>query len=151
VYRAWTELAGFGLLSDASKCRVILQSVRHLIFVDRLLLAELQLPLLYDAPVQYEFQSSVDDWKDIVTCLQTGAGSCNSLAAWRCAELNHYGEPATPRIQTQSVVRPDGSMLDVFHVIVRRGDGVTFEDPSRTLGMPSVMPPEAIAAPSGGR
>jgi len=161
MYISRQELAAFDVLSSAAKCRSILTLVRALVEVDKEILAELgpawlggAVPELYLACVRYKFQDAVDDWQDIVRCLRTGAASCNSLSAWRCAELQTDGEMATPYIQSQTVRKRDGQVLDIFHVIVHRGDyaPVEWEDPSRTLGMPATDPSMAGARviPSAG-
>lgn len=152
MYASRSELAAFDHLSDAAKCRIILELVRVYTLIDRLIIRELGIPPLYECGVAYEFQpASGDAWKDIIGCLVSGRGSCNSLAAWRCAELQEDGEDARPYIQTQTLVRPDGSTMDVFHVLVHRPPGapVEWEDPSRTLGMPPAMPNSSPTTTSG--
>lgn len=146
MYISRSELAAFDHLSEGGKCRIILEWVLALTKTNIIILSEMHVPELYESGVVYKFQGRDDDWQDIARCLVTRAASCNSLAAWRCAELQMAGENATPYIQTQSARKRDGSPLDVFHVIVHRGDGapVEWEDPSRTLGMPQVMPPDMM-------
>jgi hypothetical protein len=135
VYIARDELAAFDYLSDAAKCRIILAKVRALVVNDLEILREVPgIPPLYESGVVYRFQPATDDWQDILRALETGAASCNSLAAWRCAELRADGENATPYIRSASTLNPDGTRADLFHVIVRRP--TTWEDPSVTLGMP---------------
>jgi len=146
MYSSVHDLSGFEHLSPAAKCKAILTEVRAYVEIDKLLLSELRLPLLYESGVRYEFQGDVDRWKDAYGCLMTGKGSCNSLAAWRTAELQLYGEDASPYVQHQRVQRPDGSVMDLFHVIVRRGSALpddhpqAWDDPSRGLGMPANDP-----------
>jgi hypothetical protein len=149
MYLSRSELAAFDLLSDAAKCQVILTWVRALVVTNRFILREFHAPNLFDSGVRYKFQGATDDWQDIARCLATREASCNSLSAWRCAELQEAGEDATPYIQSQTVMKPDGSRLDVFHVIVHRGEGapIEWEDPSRTLGMPASDPNMAGAQP----
>jgi len=138
MYLSRSELAGFDVLPDEDKCRAILETVRLFIFYDKLEIARLGLPPLYTAGIRYRFQAEIDDWQDAYRMQQTKAASCNSLAAYRCAELQLAGEKATPYVCTQTVTNPDGSRLDVFHVIVRRPYPAPYdwEDPSLTLGMP---------------
>jgi len=140
VYLARTELAGFDTLPDEDKCRAILETVRLFIFVNKLEIARFKLPPLYASGIVYRFQGESDDWQDACRMLQTMAASCNSLAAYRVAELQLDGEAARPWIRTQTTRRPDGSILDVFHVIVKRPlpPPHDWEDPSITLGMPDV-------------
>ena len=153
MYLSRSELAAFDLLSSAAKCRCILTLVRAFVEIDREIISEYEVPVLYESGVRYEFQKAVDDWKDIARCLATMRGSCNSLTAWRVAELQLDGEiGAAPYIQSQTIAKPDGSILDLFHVIVQREDG-SFEDPSRTLGMPpsdpSMVGARVISSASG--
>jgi hypothetical protein len=141
VYLSRSELAGFDYLPDAQKCRAILETVRLFIFLDMMEMRCLTLPTLYDSGIVYDFQGETDRWLDAVRMVQEGKGSCNSLAAYRIAELRLAGEDARPYIRTQTTRKPDGNLLDVFHVIVHRPT-VPFphdwEDPSLTLGMPDV-------------
>jgi hypothetical protein len=139
VYLSTTELAGFDVLGDAEKCRCILETVRLFIFYNRIEIAQLKLPPLYESGIVYRFQGAVDDWQDAWRMLHTKAASCNSLAAYRCAELQLDGEDARPYVCTQTVRNRDGSQLDVFHVIVKRPRPPPYdwEDPSITLGMPA--------------
>lgn len=145
MYSSRSDLAAFDRMSSAAKSRCILNLVRALCEWDREIIAELTVPELYHSGVAYAFQGPLDDWKDIAQCLHTGKASCNSLTAWRCAELQMDGEPdAFPYIQSQTIQKPDGSILDLFHVLVQRqsfaGTDQEFEDPSRTLGMPRSDP-----------
>lgn len=158
MYSSREDLAGFDRMPSAAKCRAILNKVRALVDWDREILQTLGAPPLWSSGVRYKFQGALDDWQDIVRCLQTRHASCNSLTAWRCAELQLDGElGATPYIQSQTVQKPDGSVLDLFHVIVQRqdfaGTPYEFEDPSRTLGMPasdpSMVGARVISAVSG--
>jgi hypothetical protein len=145
MYIARHELGGFDWLPAGEKCRIILETVRLFVFVDRLELAKLDLPSIYEVGLRYAFQPAVDEWLDVARMLQTGQASCNSLAAWRVAELQNAGVDARPFVRTQTVQREDGSVLDVFHVMVwRPSDPPPFqwEDPSVALGMPGpVVPP----------
>jgi hypothetical protein len=139
VYVARDELAAFDVLSQPAKCRIILAKVRSLIVNDLEILRELRdVPCLYESGVRYRYQPAIDDWQDILRALQTGGASCNSLTAWRCAELQLCGEAAQPIIRSRSVRKPDGSLYDIFHVILLRPQPSPYdwEDPSVTLGMP---------------
>jgi hypothetical protein len=84
------------------------------------------LPSLYRSGVCYEPELASEEWQLPSETDEIGAGDCEDLAAWRCAELRRRGEPA------RVVVRP--GVRGVWHAIVRRGDG-RIEDPSRRLGM----------------
>jgi hypothetical protein len=140
------ELAGFDVLKAEDKCPLILAMVRALIEIDRREIrsinkgAELYgsdpVDPLYQSGVRYFPQKEQDDWKDTIQVLASGGGSCNSLSAWRVAELLEAGKSAGPYIQTQ-IQRHRRGLVHVFHVIVWTGDPnhPTFECPSRTLGM----------------
>lgn len=100
-------------------------------------------PDLYASGVRYEnepnwkFQGeSVEEFALIPIIIARGWGDCDDLGPWRCAELVKSGERATIRIQWQRPILPDGSKgRKLFHIVVRRGDGKTIEDPSAKLGM----------------
>lgn len=130
MYLSTSELASFDVLSPGAKCKIILTWVRALVATNRIYLSEMSAPPLYESGVLYKFQGKTDDWQDIPRALATGLASCNTLGAWRVAELNASGCAATPYIQSENLPG-----FDMFHVIVRWPDG-TFEDPSRALGMP---------------
>jgi hypothetical protein len=139
LYLSTSEIAGFDVLPAGDKCQIILALVRAYVAIDIVELARLRPPPVYECAVRYGFQPSVDKWLDVQRALETGEASCNSLAAWRVAELLLDGEQATPYIRTQTQHKPEGGLLDVFHVIVRRPLPAPYdwEDPSLTLGMPA--------------
>ena len=156
MYESRWEMAGFDALDEASKCLIIHEMVGALVVIDMRELRRLpDLPALYElrdmGKVKYAFQNAQDDWKDAIRVLQTGCGSCNSLAAFRAAELQNEGTDARPYIRTQpGNVQSDGTILDVFHVIVRIFDDEghptgEWEDPAAELGMP--VPAGANIAP----
>jgi hypothetical protein len=132
------ELAGFDVLSDAQKCACVLALVKGLVEVNRIAwrAASVPPPPLYESGVRYQCQGEQDDWKDLVRCLDTGTGSCNSLVAWRVAELLENGMEAGPYIHTEVLMTPDGP-FDQFHVVCWVGERDQLEDPSAVLGMPS--------------
>lgn len=152
MYSPRFELAGFDVLDSKDKCPLILALVRGLISIN---LKEIQvcraeknpIPPMYDewreGNIVYFPQGKQDDWKDCTRVLLSGGGSCNSLSAWRVAELTDAGVSCGPWIQTQIQRRKKGGLLHVFHVIVwigdhpRSGGHTTWECPSRTLGMKS--------------
>lgn len=133
-------MQGFDLLPESAKCRIVLEMVRALVLIDKGEMQILRPPPLYETGIRYAFQQAEDDWRDCYRMLATKGGSCNSLAAWRCAELQRMGLDARPFVRTQmGRYQRDGSTLDVFHVIVRivNEDGsYDWEDPSLLLGMP---------------
>ncbi len=109
-------------------------------FLDALVVANIRylrthhVPLLYESGVRYEEEpndGSPEEFASIYKVITRGWGDCDDLAPWRCAELRHGGERAKIRITWRR--RKNGQR--VFHVVVRRGDGTTIEDPSALLGM----------------
>lgn len=138
MYDPRFELSGFDVLSDADKCRCVLLMVKALVEINRIAwrAATPAPPPLYEAGVRYVCQGRQDDWKDIVQVIATGEGSCNSLVAWRVAELLENGVEAGPYIQSETVETPEGP-FDQFHVVCWVGDREHFEDPSALLGMPA--------------
>jgi hypothetical protein len=141
VYVPRFELAGFDVLSDGDKCGCVLRMVQALVEIDRIewRAAATPPPPLYESGVVYACQGEQDDWKDLVRCLDTGNASCNSLVAWRVAELLENGVDAGPFIKTEVLMTPQGP-FDQFHVVCWVGDRQSFEDPSALLGMPSSCP-----------
>jgi hypothetical protein len=133
-------MQGFDILPEGAKCRIVLEMVRALVLIDEAEMRAVQPKPLYQTGIRYAFQQAEDDWQDVVRMLSTKGASCNSLAAWRCAELRLQGYDARPFVRTQMGQRQmDGTKLDVFHVIVKivAEDGsYTWEDPSLLLGMP---------------
>jgi hypothetical protein len=139
VYDPRFELYGFEVLPELARCRIVLELVRAMVLINQIEIRQLRPPPLYKAGVVYAFQGLQDDWKDLTQVLATGCGSCNSLAAWRCAELLEQGVEAGPYIRTDAQQERDGGLTEVFHVIVRIGPrgSSQFEDPSELLGMPT--------------
>ncbi len=105
------------------------------------------IPPLYASGVRYqEDAGGREDWRDLYTILERGAGDCDNLVAWRVAELRAAGKRAEPVIKWQNLPRdlavslgypsrmipPEG--LSMVHCSVRHGDG-TIEDVSKNLGM----------------
>lgn len=88
-------------------------------------------PLLYRAPVRYEFDPKFPDaWKDIPTIIEDGQGDCEDLACWRIAELIYAGiHGVRPYLRW----RKQGDHF-IYHVLVYLPDG-RIEDPSLALGM----------------
>jgi hypothetical protein len=141
MYDPKFELSGFEVLPELARCRIVLELVRAMVLVNQIEWRALHPPPLYQSGVRYAFQGAQDDWKDLVQVLATGCGSCNSLAAYRCAELLEQGIECGPYIRTDEQGDDDGQTTEVFHVIVRigpRGSG-EFEDPSSLLGMPAIQ------------
>lgn len=101
-------------------------------------------PALYAAGVRYENEPNymfegkpLEEFALIPIVLGRGWGDCDDLAPWRVAELRlRANEPAKIRIQWQRPMLPNGKLgRKYFHIVVRRGDGTTIEDPSAKLGM----------------
>lgn len=136
AYMFRAEIAGFHDLPIDEQCAYVIAWAKALCTTDYLWLKAMQkkgtpAPLLYQSGVIYQDQiRGHDEWLDIRACLERGFGACEDLAAWRVAELCLAGERAKLDVDTSS-----GAGLLLFHVVVRRGNGVR-EDPSRLLGMP---------------
>lgn len=81
---------------------------------------------LYAAGVRYDRNDPGERWQTPSETAARGAGDCEDLASWRCAELRLGGESCRVR-----VVRTGPRVL---HAVVERQDG-RIEDPSRRLGM----------------
>jgi len=77
-----------------------------------------------------------DLWQDRIALEESGEGDCKDLVAVRLAELWLMGDR---RADVQVILFPDalGPNYDLYHVVLRRGDGVV-EDPSRERGMDQV-------------
>lgn len=139
MYTPRFELHGFDVLAAPARCRIILELARALVVVNQIEWRKIRPKPLYESGIQYAFQGRQDDWKDLAQVIATGCGSCNSLAAWRAAELIEGGQDAGPYIRTDYQETSSGP-LEVFHVIVwmdyHDGQGRKYEDPSALLGMP---------------
>jgi hypothetical protein len=140
MYKPSLELRTFDVLPFAQRSARVLDLVRVLVAIDiAYLRAFPNTPPLYVSGVVYRFQGIgpegmvEDTWQDIPRTLELGAGTCCDLAAWRVAELLVAGvDPhASPFIKEQQ-----GGPMTVYHVLVKRNGGQTFEDPARVLGMP---------------
>lgn len=83
-------------------------------------------PPLYAAGVRYSSRDPGERWQTPSETATRGAGDCEDLASWRCAELRNGGEDC------RVIVRR--SRPGVLHAVVQRANGV-IEDPSRRLGM----------------
>lgn len=97
------------------------------------------LPPLYASGVRYQREPrGQEEWRDARDLLAIGAGDCEDLTAYRLAERWQAGDRGA-----RAEVRGVGNMK---HVYIRGGDG-TVEDPSVTLGMATIPPPEFYAMP----
>ena len=86
-----------------------------------------RLPALYGGTIRYEREPADQErWQTAEETASRGYGDCEDLAAYRVAELQAQGVPATIKIR---VVRPD-----LWHVLVEHPNG-QLEDPSARLGM----------------
>lgn len=87
-------------------------------------------PALYQSGVVY---GRTLLWEPIPAIIARGYADCKSLAPWLIAQYIAQGIPCSPVFRF--VYRGDGSGELDFHILVKRDDTVTFEDPSRKLGM----------------
>jgi hypothetical protein len=81
---------------------------------------------LYAAGVRYDRNDAGERWQLPSETAARGAGDCEDLASWRCAERRLAGESCRVK-----VVRTGPTVL---HAVVENADG-SLEDPSRRLGM----------------
>jgi hypothetical protein len=81
---------------------------------------------LYGAGVRYDRNDPAERWQLPSETAARGAGDCEDLASWRCAERRLAGESCRVK-----VVRTGPTVL---HAVVENADG-SIEDPSRRLGM----------------
>lgn len=80
------------------------------------------LPSLYQSGVEYDrepWAGLFEEFADITTVLNRGWGDCDDLCAWRVAELQEAGEPASCRIYWRPHNKRTGQLM--LHVQVRRG------------------------------
>lgn len=81
---------------------------------------------LYAAGVRYDRRDPGERWQLPSETAARGAGDCEDLASWRCAERRLAGESCRVK-----VIRTGPAVL---HAVVENSDG-SIEDPSRRLGM----------------
>jgi len=87
-----------------------------------------EVPKLYECKrIRYIDDGGVS-WKDLVEIMRTQMGNCQSLSAWRLAELRTEGENASVHLYLT-----DGDELR-YHVAVRRASGA-IEDPSKNFSV----------------
>ncbi len=140
MYTPTFELRAFDVLPYAQRRARVLDLVRVLVAIDiAYLRAYPHTPPLYQAGIVYRFQGQGpygevnDTWQDIPRTLELGCGTCCDLAAWRVAELLYTGiDPHASAYIKEAA----GDEVTVYHVIVQRNGGQSFEDPARLLGMP---------------
>ena len=89
------------------------------------------LPPLYESGIRYALEpnhgSGWEDFSNPWQTLQRGWGDCDDLILYRLIELGLSGERARCRAEWVG---------NGVHVLIRRGDGITMEDPSLRLGAP---------------
>lgn len=83
-------------------------------------------PPIYQAGVRYDVRDPSERWQLPSETRARGAGDCEDLASWRCAERRLRGESC------RVIVRRTGA--NVLHALVEGPDG-KIEDPSKRLGM----------------
>lgn len=108
-------------------------------------------PALYDWAPRYIIKSrpfSLDSWQDIPTTMERKTGDCKDFAAWRVAELYLKRNAKVGfHIKTQVVPDPVRGDLVVYHIQVEGYDDrsrFVREDPSKLLGMPTVVTPAQL-------
>ncbi len=149
MYTNTTEYKSFDSLSLVSRCRIVRLAIEPLVYAnEEWLRRNAGAPSIYESGVIYQDQAPVIDpfdddeetdwWQDTARLLETGAGSCEDLAAWRVAELHLAGETSA---QLDVIAQETGNDV-LYHVRVKREDG-SIEDPSVVLGM--AAPPQYIA------
>ena len=133
MYPLTFELKSFEASTQAGKVRTLLALLEALIASNMAYLEVVpNAPMLYNAGIRYTPDEVGDEkWKDIPQVLATRAGNCKEFASWRVAELRARGDDLARPI----VVTTQEGPRTLFHIVVRRGDGI-IEDPSRILGMP---------------
>lgn len=88
-------------------------------------------PHLYTAGVRYQRETpGSEHWQTPDETIERGAGDCEDLAAYRCAELRATGE------DPEAVVRVVPAGRSTLHALIHRTTGPEeWEDPSVVLGM----------------
>ncbi len=85
-------------------------------------------PSLYASGLRYQPEPPARrDWFDIRRAIKEGHGGCETIAAWRAAELQRQGIAARPVFEWRTA-----GDFSTYHVFVRWPDG-QIEDPSRRL------------------
>lgn len=137
MYSATFEIESLDALPIPCRCALVIALTEALASCNLMYLRHVGaaksngFPSLYTSGVRYGAQRmGKDKWRDIPRLLETKAGACEDLAAWRAAELRLIGEPALIDVDTFEMA--DGSII--YHVVVLRAGGVR-EDPSAVLGM----------------
>jgi hypothetical protein len=98
------------------------------------------LPLLYQAGVKYKPEGRVEKFQYALAVIRDGGADCEDLAAWRVAEVMHYGGFAGFRIDRfePSPLNPEKTYhIRVQHLIPTASGWAhgPVEDPSEILGM----------------
>ena len=123
------------------------------------LLPTAKLPLLYDSHVVYVTET-IEKLSDATYVHAAGQDDCDSLAAWRAAELLVYGAQALApgddgyelaqrlglrSIDAQVVLQKQDQLL--YHAVVRYrvGPDSFIDDPSAKLGMLGAVAPQIAA------
>lgn len=93
-------------------------------------------PWLYESGIVYKPEDGTEEWPDIPTLLEAGAGDCEDLVMYRVAELR-----MRKRVKCRPFIRwrenqKTGYRLYHCLVAITRPDGrFIIEDPSKRLGM----------------
>lgn len=159
MYLLALELDSFDTLPVSSRVIVLRRQLDALAQADyEYLRQHPETPSLYEWAPAYKIKprpyvpgigEQADVWQDIPSTMRRGTADCKDLAAWRVAELCLAGHVAGFHIKVQQL----GDLI-VYHI---QTEGYTpdgrfvREDPSRLLGMPTLVTQEQLQALLDGR
>jgi hypothetical protein len=155
MYLPAIELDAFDTLPIKSRVIVLRRLLDALASDDiEYLIQNPNTPPLYEWAPKYKIKprpyvpgsnEQADIWEDIPALMRRGDGDCKDLAAARLAELYLAGyEPLGFFIKVQQL----GDLI-VYHIQIEGFDkhGLFFrEDPSKLLGMPTIVTPDQLSA-----
>lgn len=154
MYLLAKEYDSFDTLPIGARVRVLRRELDALTQdnVEYLLLHP-EAPALYDWAPKYKIKprpfvpgvnEQADIWQDIPSTMRRNTADCKDLAAWRAAELYIMGTTVGFHIKVQQV----GDLI-VYHIQVEgydRKGRFKREDPSKLLGMPTIVTPAQLQA-----
>ena len=88
-------------------------------------LAQKPYPPLYESAVRYRREEGTEEWLDVPSIIEAGAGDCEDLACWRVAELRRQGKHAGPyvRYRSRDGVFHDHALVMHYRASYRRTQG----------------------------